>query len=515
MRKLLFGAEARQALANGINSVARAVACTLGPRGRTVLIGKAAGPGIVTKDGVTVARSIKLEDPFENEGAKLCIEVATRSNMDAGDGTTTATVLAQAMVNAGLRHIQQGSNPVKIVKGINQAVSETVSYIQSQAIEVTEPAQIEYVATISGNDSEIGKTIADAIDQVGKDGVITIEPGNFKTSTEIVDGYQFDKGYVSPYFANNQKMEAVYEDCLVLVALEKFRLAQQAAQVLEQCVNQKKPLLLICEEVDGDALVTFVMNRTQGSLPIVVVTAPHHGERQKETLDDIAAFCGAKFICPEQGYDPDDLNPEMLGSCKKIIVSPDSTTIFEGNGDVLPRVEQLRELANTGSPTDRLRYQERLAKLTQGLAIIRIGASTDVELIEKKHRYEDALNATRAAVAEGIVAGGGFTLMQASKVICIPADRDEAVGAKLVRDALLSPMRQIAVNAGFDGDAVVEEGTGFDAAAGKHCDLVKEGIVDPAKVTRTAVQNAASIAAYALTTECLNVELPREEKNGK
>lgn len=512
-RQLAYGQEARQALAEGIYKVSRAVRTTLGPQGRTVLIANKVGPGTMTKDGVTVARSIQLPDPLEGEGARLCIEAATKSNMDAGDGTTTVTVLVAEMVRAGLQHVAQGGNPVRLVQGIQQATDQALQVIEKMAVPVDSPQQIEYVASISGNDPEIGQIIAQAIDAVGRDGVVSIEPGGQQTRTDIVEGYQLDRGWASPYFCNSPKMEAVYENCLVLVAREKFSLAQQAAQVLEQCIKQQRPLLLVCSEVDGDALVTFVMNRQQGGLPIVVVQAPSWGPRQADYLDDLAQFVGSKYIDPDQGFDPDNLTPDMLGSCRRVVVTQDSCTLFEGGGDIMPRVQELRALSAAGTELEVLRYRERLAKLTQGLAVIRIGAQTEVELIERKHRFEDALAATRAAVAEGVVPGGGYTLLKASQAIKLPKDPDARAGALLVRQALRAPMKQIADNAGYDGQEVVRRGRGFDALRGEYCDLAARGILDPAKVSRCAVQNAASITALVLTCECVNyIETPPEAK---
>lgn len=511
-RELLYGPEARSALARGIEKVARAVAVTLGPQGRTVLIAQSKAPGTVTKDGVTVARSIELQDPHEAEGAKLVIEAATKSNMDAGDGTSQTCVLTHQMVQAGLKHVQQGGNPVRLVQGITSAVEQAITYIQDHAQPVEASEQIEHVASISGNDPLIGKEIAQAIDSVGKDGVVTIEPGYGPTHTEIVEGYQLDRGWASPYFCTSERMVAEYHDCLVLVANEHFGLAAQAVQVLEQCIKMQKPLLLVCDQVDGDALQTFVMNRVKTGLPIVVVQAPHFGPRRTETMDDLAAFTGGKFINPDAGYDPQNLEADMLGSCKKVIVTQDSCTLFEGAGDILPRVKELRALVEGGTELENIRYRERLAKLTQGLAVIKIGAATEIELVEKKHRFEDALNATRSAVAEGIVPGGGWTLLKASEAIKLPRDSDERAGAQLVKDALKWPMRQIADNAGFDGQEVVRRRKGFDALRGKVVDLLAVGIVDPARVARSAVQNAASIAVSVLTCECLNSITPPEGK---
>lgn len=513
-RVILYAKDARAALKKGIDAVANAVKTTLGPRGRTVLISMPAGPGLITKDGVTVARSVHLPDPLENEGAKLCIEVATKSNIDAGDGTTTSVVLAQQLTRTGLEAMEKGANPVRLARGIDQAVEQTVRYIEAQARPVASSKEIEWVASISGNDPEIGRVLAEAMDQVGKDGVITLEAGGTETKVSITDGYEFGQGWAAPHFANTHKGEAVYENCLVLVAHEKFKLAQQAVQALEQCAKAQRPLLVICEDVDDEALTTFVMNRVQGALPVVVVKAPYFGQKQVDTLDDIAVFCGAQFICPAQGIDPPELKPEMLGTCKQVIVGPNYCILREGAGDVTERVEQLRALIADGHELDTLKYQERCAKLTQGLAVIQIGAATDVEQKEKRHRFEDALNATRAAVKEGIVPGGGWTLLQAAKNLKSSTraqDKDEALGINLVREALKGPAWQIAENAGFSGDEVIRKRQGFNAETGKHGELLKQGVVDPALVTKSAVRNAASIVKYVLLTECLNVLDTREK----
>lgn len=502
---ITYGSQAREALANGVNAVADAVKTTFGPRGRTAIIGRnGPGPGICTKDGVTVARSIQLEDPLENEGAKLCIEAATKNNIDSGDGTSVVCVLAQAMVNAGLDHVEKGANPVRIVKGINGAINTAINHVRKKSKPISNTAQIEHIATISGNDEEIGRIVAKALDSVGRDGVITIENGGQETVIEKIEGYQFDKGWVSPYFINTPRAEAVYDNCLVLVVQEPIKLAQQAAQILEQCVKLKKPVLLICTECDDDALGTFVMNREKGALPIVVVNAPYHGDKQTNILGDISIFCGGKFICPNAGFDPSTLTEDMFGSCKRVIVSQDRTTLLGGNGDKMERVKYLREVCKTGSDLDKLKCKERLAKLTEGVAMIKVGASTGPEQIEKRHRYEDALSATRAAIEEGVVPGGGFTLLGAHLKIKIPKDSDEAIGAQLVKDALLAPTRQIAINAGFDQP--VNFKAGFDAARGKYCVLLSAGIVDPAKVVRTSLLNSSSIAACVLLCETLITE---------
>lgn len=474
------------------------------------MIDHVAGPGTITKDGVTVARSVVLKDSAENAGAKLCVAVATKSNADAGDGTTTATVLAQSMTHAGLQAIEGGANAVAVVRGIEKAVDHVLTHIDAVAQSVNSSKQIERVAAISGNDPEIGSILAKALDEVGRDGVITLEAGGGETRINFTDGYELSAGYVSPLFATTQKGEAIYDDCLVLVSEETFKLSAQAVGILEYCARVNKPVLLVCEDVEGDALSTFVMNRVKAGLPIVVVKAPYFGDRRRDLMDDLAAFVGGTFICPDRGVDPAEVEASHFGRCKQVIVGPTYTIFREGAGDVTERVNQLRSQC-TGDDIDSLKYRERCAKLTQGLAIITIGAATEVELTEKRHRYEDALNATRAAVKEGIVPGGGWTLLQASRSLRslqshAAKDRDEAKGFQLVREALKAPAWQIAQNAGFDPERVLTARMGFNAETGKFGDLMDMGVVDPALVTKSAIRNAASIVKYVLLTECLNIQ---------
>jgi chaperonin GroEL len=523
-KMLKFNEEARRALERGVNKVANAVKVTLGPKGRNVVLDRKWGAPIITKDGVTVAKEIELSDPWENMGAQLCREVASKTNDVAGDGTTTATVLAQALVNEGMRYVAAGGNPIALKRGIDKAVAKAVETIKQHAIPVTEREQTEYVATIAGNDPEIGKMIAEAMDKVGKDGVITIEESKgTQTTLEIVEGMQFDRGYISPYFITDpERMEAVLEDALILIHEKKISSAQDLLPVLERVAQARRPLLIIAEDVDGDALATLVVNKLRGVLQVAAVKAPGFGERRKAMLEDIAILTGGRFIAEDLGIKLENVTLDMLGEAKKVVIGKEETTIIEGAGSpeaVTGRINQIKRLIETNeSSYDREKLQERLAKLSGGVAVIKVGAATETELKEKKHRFEDALSATRAAVEEGIVPGGGkiFLLAQAT-LNGIGDNDDERTGVAILRRALEEPLRQIAENAGLEGSVIVEKvkalGTheGLDARTGEFVDLVKSGIIDPAKVSRAALENAASIAGLVLTTEAMVAEKPEKK----
>jgi chaperonin GroEL len=523
-KMLKFNEEARRALERGVNKVANAVKVTLGPKGRNVVLDRKWGAPMITKDGVTVAKEIELSDPWENMGAQLCREVASKTNDVAGDGTTTATVLAQALVNEGMRYVAAGGNPIALKRGIDKAVAKAVETIKQHAIPVTEREQTEYVATIAGNDPEIGKMIAEAMDKVGKDGVITIEESKgTQTTLEIVEGMQFDRGYISPYFITDpERMEAVLEDALILIHEKKISSAQDLLPVLERVAQARRPLLIIAEDVDGDALATLVVNKLRGVLQVAAVKAPGFGERRKAMLEDIAILTGGRFISEDLGIKLENVTLDMLGEAKKVVIGKEETTIIEGAGSpeaVTGRINQIKRLIETTeSSYDREKLQERLAKLSGGVAVIKVGAATETELKEKKHRFEDALSATRAAVEEGIVPGGGkiFLLAQAA-LNGVGDDDDERTGVAIVKRALEEPLRQIAENAGLEGSVIVEKvkalGTheGLDARTGEFVDLVKSGIIDPAKVSRAALENAASIAGLVLTTEAMVAEKPEKK----
>ncbi len=523
-KMLKFNEEARRALERGVNKVANAVKVTLGPKGRNVVLDRKYGNPIITKDGVTVAKEIELADPWENMGAQLCREVASKTNDVAGDGTTTATVLAQALVNEGMRYVAAGGNPIALKRGIEKAVAKAVETIKATAIPVTEREQIEYVATIAGNDPEIGKMIAEAIDKVGKDGVITIEESKgTQTTLEVVEGMQFDRGYISPYFITDpERMEAVLEDVLILIHEKKISSAQDLLPVLERVAQARRPLLIIAEDVDGDALATLVVNKLRGVLQVAAVKAPGFGERRKAMLEDIAILTGGRFISEDLGIKLENVTLDMLGQAKKVVITKEDTTIIEGAGSqeaVMGRINQIKRLIETTeSSYDREKLQERLAKLSGGVAVIKVGAATETELKEKKHRFEDALSATRAAIEEGIVPGGGkiFLLAQAA-LDGIGDDDDERTGVNIVKRALEEPLRQIAENAGLEGSVIVEKvkalgkHEGLDARTGEFVDLVKTGIIDPAKVSRAALENAASIAGLVLTTEAMVAEKPEKK----
>ena len=524
MSKLLkFDEEARRGLEAGVDKLADAVKVTLGPKGRNVVIGKKFGAPTITNDGVSIAREIELEDPFENMGAQLVKEVATKTNDVAGDGTTTATVLAQALIKEGLRNVAAGANPSGLKRGIEKAVKAVVSSIEEQSQDVSEKGQIAQVATISAADASIGEVIADAIDKVGKDGTVTVEESNtFGIELELTEGMQFDKGYLSAYFVTDpERQEAVLEDAYILFTSGKISAVHDLVPVLEKVMQSGKPLLLIAEDVEGEALSTLVVNKIRGTFTSVAVKAPGFGERRKAMLQDMAVLTGGTVISEEIGLKLDTTTTDLLGTARRIVVTKDATTIVDGGGtaaDVAGRVAQIkREIEDTDSDWDREKLQERLAKLAGGVAIVKVGAATEVELKEKKHRIEDALSATRAAIDEGIVAGGGTALVRArSSVEALVAtlSGDEATGARIVANSLDAPLRHIASNAGFEGAVKVREvadasgSMGLNAATGELVDLVKAGIIDPAKVTRSALQNAASIAALLLTTEAIVADKP-------
>ncbi|HRK21811.1 MAG TPA: chaperonin GroEL, partial [Fimbriimonadaceae bacterium] len=484
----------------------------------------------ITKDGVTVAKEIELEDPYENMGAQLCKEVASKTNDVAGDGTTTATVLAQAIVNEGLRYVAAGGNPIAVKRGIDKAVESVIAEIKKTAKPIKDKEQVQFVATIAGNDSEIGQHVAEAMDKVGKDGVITVEESKGRdTSLEVVEGMQFDRGYISPYFVTDpERMEAIMENPLILIHEKKISSAQDFLPFLEKAAQTRKPILIIAEDLEGDALATTVLNKIRGVLQIAAVKAPGFGDRRKAMLEDIAILTKGTFISEDLGTKLDNVSIDLLGTAKKVVITKEETTIIEGAGskaDVMGRIAQIKaQIEKTDSNYDREKLQERLAKLSGGVAVIKVGASTETELKEKKHRYEDALSATRAAVEEGIVPGGGVTLLAAAQTLTSLLEGknaltgDEATGVAIVKRALEEPLRTIAENAGLEGSVVVEKvkgakaGFGLNAVTGEVTDLVKAGIVDPAKVTRSTIQNAASIAGLVLTTEALVVEKPEPKK---
>jgi chaperonin GroEL len=522
---LRFGEEARRSLEAGVDKLADAVAITLGPKGQNVVLDKKWGAPTITNDGVTIAKEVELEDPWENMGAQLCKEVATKTNDVAGDGTTTATVLARAMVKGGMKNVAAGANPMALKRGIEKAVDAVVKSIENQAKEVDSKDEIAQVASISAADPAIGDLIAEAIDKVGKDGVITVEESNtFGMELEFVEGMQFDKGYISPYFVTDQeRMEASLDEPYVLIVNKKISSVQELLPLLEKIMQSGKPLAIIAEDIEGEALATLVVNKIRGTFNAVAVKAPGFGDRRKAMLQDIAVLTGGQVVSEEVGLKLENATLDLLGGARKVVVTKDDTTIIEGAGaedEVKGRVNQIKaEIENTDSDWDKEKLQERLAKLSGGVAVIKVGAATEVELKEKKHRIEDAVSATRAAVEEGIVPGGGVTLVRAeSALLKLKLKDDEATGANIVRDALSEPARRIATNAGYEGAVIVSQlrgegdgGNGFNAATGEWVDMVKVGIIDPAKVTRSALQNAASIAALVLTTEASVVEKPEDE----
>ncbi len=524
-KNLIYDEEARRALERGVNKVADAVKVTLGPKGRNVVLDKKWGSPTITKDGVTVAKEIELSDPYENMGAQLCKEVASKTNDVAGDGTTTATVLAQAIVNEGLRYVAAGGNPIAVKRGIDKAVDQVIAYIKSVAQPIKDKEQVEFVATIAGNDPEVGKHVSEAMDKVGKDGVITVEESKGReTVLEVVEGMQFDRGYISPYFVTDpERMEAVLENPLILIHEKKVSSAQDLLPFLEKAAQTRRPIVIIAEDIEADALATVVLNKIRGVLQIAAVKAPGFGDRRKAMLEDIAVLTNGRFISEDLGTKLESVSIDMLGTAKKVVISKEETTIIEGAGSkeaVLGRIEQIkRQIEATDSNYDREKLQERLAKLSGGVAVIKVGASTETELKEKKHRYEDALSATRAAVDEGIVPGGGSTLLRASDQLSTEGlSADESTGLLIVKRAIEEPLRHIAKNAGLEGSVIVEKvraaeiGFGLNAVTNEIVDMVKAGIVDPAKVTRSTIQNAASIAGLVLTTETLVVDKPEPKK---
>jgi chaperonin GroEL len=520
---LKFDESARRALEAGVDKLADAVKVTIGPKGRNVVLDKKFGAPTITNDGVSIAKEIELDDPFENMGAQLVKEVATKTNDVAGDGTTTATVLAQAMVHIGMRNVAAGANPMGLKKGIEKAVAAAVESLRSQAKDVDDKSDIAAVATISAADPSIGEVIADAIDKVGKDGVVTVEESNtFGTELEFTEGMQFDKGYLSPYFVTDpERQEAVLDEAYVLLVSSKISTVQTLLPTLEAVMKTGKPLLIIAEDIEGEALATLVVNKIRGTFNAAAVKAPGFGDRRKAMLQDMAILTGGQVISEEVGLKLENVTLDLLGTAKRIIITKDETTIVDGGGehdDVTGRVNQIKaEIDNTDSDWDREKLQERLAKLAGGVAVIKVGAATEVELKEKKHRIEDAVSATRAAIEEGVVAGGGTALVRARSSVAdvvSSLEGDEATGAKLVWESLVAPARQIATNAGLEGSVFVnrieaETGPmGLNAATGEIVDLLKIGIIDPAKVTRAALQNAASIAALVITTEALIADKP-------
>lgn len=525
-KQLVFGQEANRALIRGAEVLANAVKATLGPKGRNVLIAKSWGAPNVTKDGVTVAKEVDLPDPFENMGARMMRQAASKTHDTAGDGTTTATVLAQCMMRNGFRHVTAGANPMHLKRGMEKALDKVVAAVAEMSKKVKGAEDIKQVATISANgDTEIGDMIADAIDKVGKDGVITIEEGKgLKTEVDVVDGMQFDRGYLSPYFATNpEDMTCTLEDCYILCNEKKISSLREILPLLQTIAQTGKPLLIIAEDVEGEALATLVVNRIRGILKVAAVKAPAFGDRRKEILRDISILTGGTYLSEDLGTKLESVTLDQLGRAKRVEINKDDTTIIEGGGkkkDILGRCEQIRKAIEvTTSDYDREKLQERLAKLAGGVAVIKVGAATEVELKEKKARTEDALHATRAAIEEGVVPGGGVALVQArDRIKDLKVREDEATGAAIVYEACGEPVVQIANNAGLEGTVVLQQvmdaktGIGLNAATGEMTDMVKAGILDPAKVIRMALQNAVSVAAMMLTTTCMITDLPEKKK---
>jgi len=521
---LRFGEDARRALEAGVDKLADAVAITLGPKGQNVVLDKKWGAPTITNDGVTIAKEIELEDPWQNLGAQLTKEVATKTNDVAGDGTTTATVLARAMVKGGMKNVAAGANPMALKRGIEKATAAVVEAIEGQAKDIESKEEIAQVAGLSAADAEIGEVIAEALDKVGKDGVVTVEESNtFGIELEFTEGMQFDKGYISPYFITDQeRMEAVLDDPYILLVNKKIASAQELLPPVEKVLQAGKPLVVVAEDIEGEALATLVVNKIRGTFNAAAIKAPGFGDRRKAMLQDIAILTGGQVISEEVGLKLENVTLDLFGQARKVVVTKDNTTIVEGAGseaDVQGRINQIKaEIEKTDSDWDREKLQERLAKLAGGVAVVKVGAATEVELKEKKHRIEDAVSATRAAVEEGIVPGGGVTLIRAEQALeKLDLEGDEATGAAIVHEALSHPARRIATNAGYEGSVIVarirsEADNGFDAARGEWVDMMKAGIIDPAKVTRSALQNAASIAALVLTTESAVVEKPEEEE---
>ncbi len=525
-KQLLYSEKGRQALLSGVDQLSNAVKVTLGPRGRNVVLEKSFGAPTVTKDGVTVAKEIELEDKFENMGAQMVREVASKTSDVAGDGTTTATVMAESIFREGLRNVTAGANPMSLKRGIDQAADTIVNQLQKNSTSVEDRQQIAQVASISANgDENIGETIADAMDKVGKDGTITVEEAQgIETTMDVVEGMQFDRGYQSPYFVTDQEnQQCVLEDCYILINEKKVSNLQDLLPLLQTIGKEGKPLLIISEEVEGEALATLVVNKMRGTLNVAAVKAPGFGDRRKAMMEDIAVLTGGTFISEDLGIKLDSVTMDQLGKAKRVTIDQDSTTIVEGAGssqDIAARVKQIKnQIEETTSDYDREKLQERLAKLAGGVAEINVGAATETEMKEKKARVEDALHATRAAVEEGIVPGGGVALLRAlsSDVNKVGKDQDEQVGAQIVRRAIEEPLRQLASNSGMEGSIIVQEvknnsgNTGFDVTTGEYRDMLEAGVIDPTKVERTALQNASSVAGLLLTTECMVSEKPKEE----
>ena len=525
-KQLKYDQEARQLILAGVEKLSRAVKATLGPRGRNVVLDKKFGSPTITKDGVTVAKEIELENPFENMGAQMVREVASKTSDIAGDGTTTATVLAEAIYREGLKNVTAGANPMSLKRGVDAAVAKIVESLEKQSKKVKDRSEIAQVATISANgESSIGDIIADAMDKVGKDGTITVEEAkSIETTLDIVEGMQFDKGYLSPYFVTNaEAMETLLEDAFILNYEKKISNLQDMLPLLQTVAKSGRPLLIIAEDVEGEALATLVVNKLRGTLQIAAVKAPGFGDRRKAMMEDIAILTGGKFITEDLGIKLESVTIADLGKAKRISIDKDNTTIVEGAGksaDIQGRIAQIRrQIEETTSDYDREKLQERLAKLAGGVAVINVGAATETEMKEKKARVEDALHATRAAVEEGIVAGGGVALIRAQASLDdLKLKGDEAIGVEIVRKACEAPLRQLVDNAGIEGAVVVQEvkkakgSNGYDVATGEYVDMVKAGIIDPTKVTRSALQNAASISALLLTTECMIAELPEKKE---
>ena len=525
-KQLIFEEAARQALLKGINKLARAVTATLGPKGRNVVLDKKFGSPTVTKDGVTVAKEIELEDPYENMGAQMVREVASKTSDAAGDGTTTATVLAEAIYSQGLKFVTAGANPISLQRGITKAVETAVEQLAKISKKVKDKEEIKQVATVSANwDATIGEIIADAMDKVGKDGTITVEEAkSIETTLDVVEGMQFDKGYLSPYFVTNaETMEAKLEDAYILIYEKKISSLKDLLPLLEKVAKIGKPLLVISEDVEGEALATLVVNKLRGTINICAVKAPGFGDRRKSMCEDIAVLTGGKYISEDLGIKLENIQLDELGRAKNIVIDKENTTIVEGAGkssEIQGRVNQIRrQIEETTSDYDREKLQERLAKLAGGVAVINVGAATETEMKEKKARVEDALHATRAAVEEGIVAGGGVALLRCLPILeAMKLKGDEQIGVDIVKRAIEEPLRALATNAGVEGSIVVQEvkkrkgNEGYNVTTAEYEDLVKAGVVDPTKVTRTALQNASSIAGLLLTTECLVTEVPEKEK---
>lgn len=524
-KEILYNEKARHALERGVDTIANAVKVTLGPRGRNVVLEKKFGSPTVINDGVTIAKEIELEDRFENMGAQLVREVASKTNDVAGDGTTTATVLAQSIFKEGLKAVASGANPMQVKRGIDRAVDAVVNYIRETATPIEGHEAVQQVASISANDRKIGEVVAEAIDRVTKDGVITVEESKgTETTLEVVEGMRFDRGYISPYFITDaERMEAVLEDPYILLYEKKISSAQDIIPVLEQVVRAGKPMLIIAEDLEGEGLATLVVNKLRGIIQVAAVKAPGFGERRKAMMEDIAILTGGTFITEDLGIKLENVTMDRLGRAGKVVIEKENTTIVDGKGSqdaIQGRIKQIRsQIETTESDYDREKLQERLAKLSGGVAVIKVGAATETELKEKKARFEDAINATKAAVEEGIVPGGGVTFVNALKSLeKVQTEGDERIGVNIVRRALEEPLRQIAQNAGVEGSVIVEKvkelpvGQGYNAATGEFTDMVKAGVVDPAKVARTTLENAASIASMLLTTEALVAELPEKEE---